>query len=103
MPREGTMTKQEIAKIKRKVKNLQKQIGDIGPIMRGSIVFIGNKKKYCHFSLNKDKKTHLIYLGKKREARAKEYSNNYKRLLDIIDEMTILNMTLLKEYHGESC
>ena len=95
------MNKQEIAKIKRKVKNLQKKMGEIGPVMRGSVIFIGNKKKYCHFSLNKDKKTHLIYLGKKREARAKEYSNNYKRLLGIIDEMTMLNMTLLKEDNGE--
>lgn len=91
------MTKQEIAKIKRKLKALQKQMGEIGPVMRGSVVYIGNKKKYCHFSLNKDKKTHLIYLGEKREARAREYSNNYTKLLDIIEEMTLLNMTLLKE------
>ena len=91
------MDPREIAKMKRKVKALQKQMGEIGPVMRGSIVFIGNQKKYSHFSLNKDKKTHLIYLGKKREERAKEYSENYKRLLDIIEEMTILNMTLLKE------
>jgi hypothetical protein len=91
------MDPREIAKMKRKVKSLQKQMGEIGPVMRGSIVFIGNPKKYSHFSLNKDKKTHLIYLGKKREERAKEYSENYKRLLDIIEEMTILNMMLLKE------
>ena len=92
------MEKRETAKLKRRVKALQKQMGEIGPVMRGSVVFIGNPKKYCHFSLNKDKKTHLIYLGKKREARAKEYSNNYKRLLDIIEEMTTLNMKLLKEH-----
>ena len=79
------------------MKELHQQLGEIGPIMRGSIVYIGNKKKYSHFSLNKDKKTHLIYLGKKREAKAKEYSENYKKLLDIIEEMTILNMSLLKE------
>ncbi len=90
------MNKREIAKMKRRVKVLQKQMGEIGPVMRGSVVFIGSKKKYSHFSLNKDKKTRLIYLGKKREAQAKEYSENYKRLLDIIEEMTILNMTLLK-------
>ena len=91
------MEKRETAKIKRRVKALQKQMGEIGPVMRGSVVFIGTPKKYCHFSMNKDKKTHLIYLGKKREARAKEYSDNYKRLLDIIEEMTTLNMKLLKE------
>ena len=92
------MEKRAIAKRKRRVKVLQKQMGEIGPVMRGSVVFIGNPKKYCHFSLNKNKKTHLIYLGKKREARAKEYSDNYKRLLDIIEEMTTLNMKLLKEH-----
>lgn len=91
------MNKREIAKMKRRVKVLQKQMGEVGPVMRGSVVLIGNKKKYSHFSLNKDKKTRLIYLGKKWEAQAKEYSKNYKRLLDIIEEMTILNMTLLKE------
>ena len=53
-----------------------------------------------HFSLNKDKKTHLIYLGKKREERAKEYSANYKTLLAIVEEMTLLNMRLLK---GNAC
>jgi hypothetical protein len=94
------MNKQEIEKMKKKVKTLQKQMRAIGPVMRGSVVFIGNKTKYCHFSLNKDKKTHLIYLGKKREARAIEYSNNYKKLLGIIDEMTMLNMMLLKEGDG---
>ena len=58
---------------------------------------IGTRNKQSYFSLSKDKKTHLIYLGKKRETRAQEYSDNYKRLLDIVEEMTILNMTLLKQ------
>lgn len=91
------MDSRELKKIKKRLNELHQQMEQIGPIMRGSIVFIGNKKKYSHFSLNKDKKTHLIYLGKRREAKAKEYSDNYKKLLDIIEEMTILNMTLLKE------
>lgn len=91
------MDTRERRKIKKKLEKLHQQMGEIGPVMRGSIVFIGNKKKYSHFSLNKDKKTHLIYLGKKREAKAREYSENYKKLLDIIEEMTTLNMTLLKE------
>jgi hypothetical protein len=91
------MDKQEIAKMKRTIKRLQKQLGELGPVMRGSVVVIGTRNKQSYFSLNKDKKTHLIYLGKKREARAQEYSDNYKSLLDIVEEMTILNMTLLKE------
>ena len=91
------MDKHEIARMKRRVKSLQKQIAELGPVMRGSVVLIGTRNKQLYFSLNKDKKTHLIYLGKKRENRARKYSSNYKKLLEIIEEMTLINMKLLKE------
>lgn len=91
------MIKQEIAKMIRRVKTLQRRLGSLGPVMRGSVVVIGTRNKQSYFSLNKDRKTHLIYLGKIREKRAKEYSANYKKLLAIVEEMTLLNMKLLKE------
>jgi len=91
------MDKREIVKMKSKVKELQKKLAELGPVMRGSIVLIGTRNKQYYFSLNKNKKTHIIYLGKKRVDRAKEYSDNYKKILDIIEEMTILNMNLLKD------
>ena len=91
------MDKKDVAKMKRRVKTLQKQLGMLGPVMRGSVVVIGTRNKQSYFSLNKDKKTKLIYLGKKKESRAKEYSGNYKKLLEIVEEMTILNMKLIKE------
>ena len=91
------MDKKEIAKMKRRIKTLQGQMARLGPVMRGSVVLIGTRNKQLYFSLNKDKKTHLIYLGKKRVGRAREYSDNYKRLLEIIEEMTMLNMKLIKE------
>jgi len=90
------MEKTELAKMKIRVRTLQKQLGNLGPLMRGSVVVIGTRNKQPYFSLNKNKKTKLIYLGKKREARAKEYSANYKTLLEIVEEMTTLNMELLK-------
>ena len=83
--------------MKRRVKTLQNQLGKLGPVTRGSVVIIGMRNKQPYFSLNKNKKTHLIYLGKKREDKAREYSKNYKKLLEIVEEMTIINMTLLKE------
>ena len=83
--------------MKRRVKAHQKQLGQLGPVMRGSVVVIGTRNKQPHFSLNKNKKTHLIYLGKKREDKAREYSQNYKNLLEIIEEMTLINMELLKD------
>ena len=91
------MDKKEIAKMKRRVKALQGQMAGLGPVMRGSVVLIGTRNKQFYFSLNKDKKTHLIYLGKKKVDRAKEYSDNYKKLLEIVEEMTMLNMQLIKE------
>ncbi len=91
------MGKQEIEKMRKRVKVLQRQLGLLGPVMRGSVVVIGTRNKQSYFPLNKNKKTHLIYLGKKREQRAKEYSANYKKLLALVEKMTLLNMTLLKE------
>ena len=91
------MDKQEIAKMKRKVAALQRQLAKLGPVMRGSVVIIGTRNKQSYFSLNKNGKTHLIYLGKEREQRAREYSANYAKTIDIIEEMTIITMKLLKE------
>jgi len=91
------MEKRELAKMKRRVKALQKELAELGPVMRGSVVVIGTRNKQPYFSLNKNKKTQLIYLGRKREDRARQYSANYKRLRDIVEEMTQLNMTLLKK------
>ena len=91
------MDKKELTKMKRRIKTLQNQLGKLGPLMRGSVVVIGTRNKQPYFSLNKNKKTRLIYLGKKREDKAREYSQNYKKLLEIVEEMTILNMELLKE------
>ena len=91
------MGKREIVLMKKRVKELHKMLVELGPVMRGSVVLIGTRNKQYYFSLNKDKKTHIIYLGKKRVNQAKQYSDNYKKLLEIIEEMTILNMKLLKE------
>ena len=80
----------------RTVRKLQEELGRLGPVMRGSVVVIGTRNKQPYFSLNKDKRSRLIYLGQKRVALAREYSKNYKRLLAIVEEMTILNMELIK-------
>ncbi len=43
------MDKQEIAKMKRRVKTLQKQLGRLGPVMRGSVVVIGTRNKQSYY------------------------------------------------------
>ena len=94
------MDKREIARIERRLKTLQKRLGQLGPVMRGSVVVIGTRNKQPYFSVNVDGKTRLIYLGKARAPRAREYSANYQKLRDIAEEMTTLNMARLKEDVG---
>ena len=82
--------------MKRRIRALQAKLGKLGPFMRVIVVVIGTRNKQPDFSLNKNKKTHLIYLGKKRERQARRMSYAYKALLGIIEEMTALNMELLR-------
>jgi hypothetical protein len=91
------MRKNKITEMKRRVKTLQRQLGQLGPVMRGSVVWLGAPNKQPYFSLNKEKKTRLIYLGKQREPAARKLSANYQSLLAIVEEMTLLNMELLKQ------
>ena len=90
------MTKVQTGKAHRRLEALHEQLGRIGPLMRGSVVRIGTRNKQFYFTLNKDKKTRLIYLGNQREPHARTMSDNYKKLLAIVEEMTALNMELLK-------
>jgi hypothetical protein len=90
------MTKTQIGKAKRRLRELQDQLAELWPIMRGTIVRIGTRNKQFYFSVNKNKKTRLIYLGNQREPLARPMSENYKALLAIVEEMTALNMELLK-------
>jgi len=89
------MERKELAKLSRRVKSLHRQLSKLGPIMRGSVVRLGPNKQ-IRFSLNKNKKTQMIYLGAKREAKARECSENYKKMRDIVEEMTEINMILIK-------
>jgi len=80
-----------------RLRELHRELARLGPIMRGSVVRLGPYQRPI-FSLNKDQKTRLVYLGEDREQTAKTCSDNYRKLLDIVEEMTILNMHLLKQH-----
>jgi len=79
----------------RKLHSLHRQLAALGPLVRGSVVRLGQRKTPM-LSLNKAGKTHLVYLGESRLDQAQAYSQNYKILLDIIEKMTLINMSLLK-------
>jgi hypothetical protein len=79
-----------------RLEELKHQINKMGPVMRGSVVVIGTRNKQPYFSVKINQKTRLIYLGRRREAQAKVYSENYRMLQQIVDEMTLINMQLLR-------
>ncbi len=94
--KKNEMTKAETSAARKRLKSLEGQLSKAVPLMRGSIVSNGAKHQQPYFSLNKDKRTHLIYLGEGRLELARTRSDNYKKLLEIVEEMTVLNMALLK-------
>jgi hypothetical protein len=97
MPKAKTSRKPpDLDALRTRLVELKAELNSLGVVMRGSVVVIGVRNKQPYFSLNKNGKTHLIYLGKKRESEARQYSANYQRLRQIIEEMTAINMALLK-------
>ncbi|MCK5027855.1 MAG: hypothetical protein KAS07_05545 [Candidatus Pacebacteria bacterium] len=80
----------------RRLVQLQKKLFNGFPIMRGSVTELGMGKKQPYFSVSINKKTNLIYLGNNRVRQAKKCVSNYKKMMEIIDEMTLINMELLK-------
>ncbi len=46
------MTKTEIKKSERRLKELQAQLGNLGPVMRGTIVRIGTRNKQFYWGIH---------------------------------------------------
>lgn len=90
------MTQKQIAKAKERLLILTSELASLGPMMRGSIVTNGRRHPQPYLSLNKDHRTYLIYLGERRLAVAKKYTRSYAKASRIMEEMTLLNMQLLK-------
>ena len=101
MAKDALQTDDDAAAIKRRAGELRKELRGLGPLMRGSVVLIGTRNKQPCFSVNIKGKTHLLYLGRRREKQAKQYSQNDHRLQEIVEEMTLLNMRLLKLDGGQ--
>lgn len=91
------MENKEFQELKNKLKDLQRKLCKIGPIMRGSVTIMGSKNKQPYFSTSIKRKTKIIYLGNKRAEIANKYVKNYRTVMKIIDEMTEVNMEILKK------
>jgi hypothetical protein len=104
------MDTKKIQQLKRRKRTLEQRMGSLTPLMRGTVVELattcghatcrcaqgGEKHKKLYFSVSAKGKTKIIYLGKERAALAKRYADTYKALAELIDEMTLINMELLR-------
>ena len=103
------MDKELGEKLARRIAELQKQITQLGPVMRGSVVKLANKcgnsncrcaqgqkHQQLYFSVSKKGRTKLMFLGESKVQKARKYSDNYKTMMAILEEMTDINMQLLR-------
>lgn len=82
--------------LQKRLKIIKKQMGELFPMMRGSVVNIGMKNKQPKYSLNIEGKTKLMYLGDKKQGIAKMWIDNYRQHMKLIDEMTLINMEIIR-------
>jgi hypothetical protein len=90
------MDNQKKEELKLKLKELEREFRKCRPVMRGSVTYMGDRNKQPYFSLSLKGKTKIIYLGDKRAKIAKKYVENHKRAVELIDQMTLIQMQILK-------
>ena len=66
------------------------------PLLKGSVTIIGGENKQPRFSVNKKGKTYSTYLGKQQEKIAKQYVENYRNLIEIVNEVSDINLELIR-------
>lgn len=91
------MDPEQQARIEGRLARIQDEIRRLGPLMRGSVTIMGERHKQPYFSVSINGKTRVMYLGDRRAEEARGYVANYRRLLELINEMTLLQMQRLKD------
>lgn len=91
------MNEHDTGLLERQVEELERQIRSIGPLMRGSVTFMGGRHKQPYFSVSIGGKTRVMYLGAQRTPSARQCVENYRKLMGLIDKVTVLRMQLLKQ------
>ena len=87
--------------LQKRLKTIKKQMCELFPMMRGCVVNIGRKNKQPKYSLNIEGKTKLMYLGNKKQGIAKKWIENYRQHMKLIDEMTLINMEIIRRTQAE--
>ena len=91
-------------------RRLREKLLGIGHILRGSVVVLrrpctyarcrkckdGTRHPATYHSLNRGGRTRLTYIARAVEAEAAEWNENWRRLLQVADELTEVNLEILK-------
>ena len=102
------MSKESAALRKRK-RALLNKMTKLSGFIRGSVVILkrpctyegckvcksGKKHSGIYHSISKKGKTHITYLGRRREAFCREKVEEHNRLKDLIEEISDINLRLL--------
>jgi hypothetical protein len=82
--------------LEKRLEKLKSQIDSCLPILKGCVTISGVTNKQPKFSSKKNGKTYFTYLGKNKEPVARKYLENYHRLNGIINELSDINLELLR-------
>ena len=99
-----------ISNLQRQRKKRLEQLLNLGPVLRGSVVEVARPCTYprcrkcqegirhptVYHSITRNSKTCLTYIPKAAQAEAMEWNRNWKELLRLSDELTEINLKLLK-------
>ena len=82
--------------LKKHLKQLEKETKSLFPLMRGSVVNTGMKDKQPKYSLSMKGKRKFVYLGINREPIARKYVENYQKFEEVVNQMTLINIELIR-------
>lgn len=91
--------------------SILKKIRQISNLMRGSIIHTSRKcgKKNCwcykskeghplvYLTLKSKEKVHNISINKEQLSKVRKITNEYKKLRNLIEDITLINLNILKE------
>ena len=85
------------AVLEKRLNKLRDQAVNCFPLLKGSVTIVGGKQQQPRFSWKTEKgKRRSLYLGVNKEPIAKKYHANYLRLSQIINEVSEINIELLR-------
>ncbi len=83
-------------KLMKQLETLELQVHKCFPLIKGCITVVGGGNKTPKFSYKKNGKSCSMYLGFNKEPMARKYLDNHTKLNDIINQMTEINLEIMR-------